>query len=202
MRCSHCNACPALDRQRWVNAAVCPDCAPGVFADGRCAGSTSSATIISKSCACSAIGRIQRRYLPTTRVQASLSGAAKTPHAQPWLQRSRHARQADRSRVASASVKRIEGQRLGERCRPGRSRGSPAQGLQVKSSLRARAAYQSGGLWVIDRINNGPIPNAPNRLVNHMERHQKPLPRLDRMPEAVFDRQFELRCAGGRCFPV
>jgi hypothetical protein len=69
------------------------------------------------------------------------------------------------------------------------------QRYRLKQSFRARDAYQSSGLWVVDHVGDRPIPNVPNRFVNHMERHQEPFPRLDGMSEAVFDGQVELRGA-------
>ena len=53
--------------------------------------------------------------------------------------------------------------------------------------------------WTGDResliTGNRPIPNVPNRFVNNMKRHQEPFPRLDRMSEAVFNGQVQLRGA-------
>ena len=66
--------------------------------------------------------------------------------------------------------------------------------LQIAESL-LNLAYQPCTLQVVDHISNGSIPNALNRFVNHMERHQEPLPWFDRMPEAIFDGQINLCCA-------
>ena len=48
--------------------------------------------------------------------------------------------------------------------------------------------------WVINHMSDGAIPNPLNRRVNHVQRHQKPLPGFHGLPEAVFDAQVQLRC--------
>lgn len=58
-----------------------------------------------------------------------------------------------------------------------------------------RSTYQPSCLRVINHFGNRPIPNTLNRFVNHMERNQEPLSRLDRISESVLDGQVELRCA-------
>jgi hypothetical protein len=67
---------------------------------------------------------------------------------------------------------------------------------QRKSTeFRTPSTYQPSSLRIIDHFGNRPIPNALNRLVNHIERHQKPLPRLYRLSKTIFDAQVELCCA-------
>jgi hypothetical protein len=48
---------------------------------------------------------------------------------------------------------------------------------------------------VIGHVGDGAISNVLNRLVNHLEWHQKPLFRLDQLPETVCDGQIDLHCA-------
>jgi len=50
-----------------------------------------------------------------------------------------------------------------------------------------RSTNQPCRFRVINHFGNRAIPNALNRFVNHMKRHQEPLPRLHWMSEAVFD---------------
>jgi hypothetical protein len=48
---------------------------------------------------------------------------------------------------------------------------------------------QVAAFRVVDHIRDGPIPDAPDRFVNHMQRDQEPLPRAHRLSEMIVNRK-------------